>query len=95
MTLSQLATDGRTVRFRMFDALDAQGQKLSQINGSRTSTVRKLYEQLANTQSGSMSRTLSSIQSGLTPARRNNALHCSRILLARRHSPQSHILIFA
>ena len=22
-------------------------------------------------------------------------LHCSRILLARRHSPQSHILIFA
>jgi len=41
MTLSQLATDGRTVRFRMFDALDAQGQKLSQINGSRTSTVRK------------------------------------------------------
>ena len=39
MTLSQLATDGRTVRFRMFDALDAQGQKLSQINGSRTSTV--------------------------------------------------------
>ena len=93
MTLSQLATDGRTVRFRMFDALDAQGQKLvrSTVHAHRLS----VNGQLANTQSGSMSRTLSSIQSGLTPARRNNALHCSRILLARRHSPQSHILIFA